>query len=80
MGPWGATGNRGTEVLEATMAALITIALVVAVAGVLFGAYLKICFAIRREDRAKWSLRRDAPDQAAQSARDFVGISGSRWE
>jgi hypothetical protein len=68
------------EVLEATMAALITITIVVAVAGVLFGAYLKICFAIRRDDRTKWSLRRDAPNHSAQSARDFVGISGSRWE
>jgi hypothetical protein len=66
--------------LEASVASLILIAVVVAVAGVLFGAFLKICFAIRRDDRTKWSLRRDAPDQAAQSARDLVGISSSRWE
>jgi hypothetical protein len=62
------------------MAALITIAIVVALAGVLFGAFLKICSAIRREDRTKWSLRREAPNQSAQSARDFVGISGSKWD
>jgi hypothetical protein len=62
------------------MAALITIALVIAGAGVVFGAFLRICCAIRREDRTKWSLRRDAPSQAAQSARDLVGISSSRWE
>jgi len=61
------------------MAALMTIAIVGAVAAVVFGAYVKICFAIRREDRTKWSLRRDAPSQAAQSARDLVGISSSRW-
>jgi hypothetical protein len=62
------------------MAALITIALVVAVAGVVGGAYLKICFAIRRDDRVKGALRRDAPNQSAQSARDFVGISSSKWD
>ncbi len=62
------------------MAALITIALVVAAAGVVLGAFLKICSAIRREDRTKWSLRREAPNQSARSARDFVGISNSRWE
>lgn len=71
-----AAGKR----LEAAVASLILIAIVVAVAGVLFGAFLKICFAIRREDRTKWSLRHDAPSQAAQSARDLVGISSSRWE
>jgi hypothetical protein len=80
MEPRGAAGDRGTEGLEAAMAALITITVVGAVAGVVCGAFLKICFAIRREDRTKWSLRRDAPSQAAQSARDLVGISSSRWE
>lgn len=68
------------EVLEAVMAALITIAIVVAVAGIAFGAYLKVCFAIRRDDRRKWGLRRDAPNKSAQSARDLVGISSSRWD
>jgi hypothetical protein len=63
-----------------TMAALMTIAIVGAVAGVVFATYLKICFAIRREDRTKWSLRHDAPNQSAQSARDFVGISSSKWD
>jgi hypothetical protein len=67
-------------VLEASMAALITISIIVAVAGVVFGAYLKICFAIRREDRKKGSLRLDAPNQSAQNARDFVGISSSKWD
>ena len=62
------------------MAALITIALVMAAAGVVLGAYVKICFAIRREDRKKWSLRRKAPNQSAQSARDLTGISSSRWD
>jgi hypothetical protein len=66
--------------LEAVMAALITIAIVVAVAGIALGAYLKICFAIRRDDRTKWGLRRDAPDKSTQSARALVGINNSRWD
>jgi hypothetical protein len=62
------------------MASLIVITLVLTVAGTLFGAYIKICFAIRREDRIKGSLRSDATSQSAQSARMLVGISGSRWD
>jgi hypothetical protein len=65
---------------EAVVASLIIIALVMAVAGVVFGAYVKICFAIRREDRVKGALRFDPPNQSARSARDLVGISSSRWE
>jgi hypothetical protein len=62
------------------MAALITIAIVTAMAGVLLGAYLKICGAIRREDRRKGSLRSDATSQSARSARSLVGISNSKWD
>ena len=62
------------------MAALITITVVGAGRRHVCGAFLKICFAIRREDRTKWSLRREAPNRSAQSARDFVGISGSKWD
>jgi hypothetical protein len=62
------------------MAALIIIAIVVAVAGIALGAYLKICFAIRRDDRTKWALRRDAPNKSSQSARALVGINNSRWD
>ena len=61
------------------MAALIIIGIVMAVTGVMFGAYLKICFAIRKEDRAR-SLPFDAPNSAAQTARSVVGINGSRWD
>ncbi len=61
------------------MAGLIILALVTAVAGTVLGAYFKICFAIRQEDRKKWSLRSDAPSPSARTARTFVGISGSRW-
>jgi hypothetical protein len=62
------------------MAALITIATVGALAGVALGAYLKICFAIRQDDRIKGSLRLDAPNQSAQRARTLVGINSARWE
>jgi hypothetical protein len=62
------------------MAALISIALVVVGAGVVFGAFLKVCLAIRREDRTKGSLRHDAPDQSTQTARTLVGMSSFGWE
>ena len=60
------------------MASLIIIAMVVTLAGVVFGAYLGICFAICREDRRKWSLRSAPPTVSRQIARAFVGISGTR--
>lgn len=61
------------------MAALIIIAIAVTAAGVLLGAYIKICWAIAREDRRKWSLRSRPTTFSAQVARDLVGISSSRW-
>ena len=48
------------------MASLIIIAMVVTVAGVVFGAYLGICFAICREDRRKWSLRSGRPTSSTR--------------
>jgi hypothetical protein len=62
------------------MAGLVIITLLLTVAGILFGAYVKICFAIRREDRIRGSLRSDATSPSAQSARSLVGVSGSRWD
>jgi hypothetical protein len=62
------------------MAVLITIALVMALAGVALGAFVVICVAILREDRRKWSLRKEARDQVTRSARAVVNLSGSRWE
>ena len=61
------------------MATLIIIAIVLAGAGLLLGAYLKICSAIRREDRIKGSLRSDPPSRATRNARDVTAISSSRW-
>jgi hypothetical protein len=77
---WKPRATATWKYSEATMAALITIAIVVAVAGGLFGAYLKICLAIRRDDGRKGSLRRDAPSQSAQTARTLVGMNSSRWD
>ena len=62
------------------MAALITIAVVGAVAGVVCGAYLKISFAIRRDDRIREALRHDALNQSAQSARAVVGVKSFGWK
>jgi hypothetical protein len=64
---------------EAIMASLIVIAIVLTLAGIVFGAYIKVSFAIRREDRSR-SLRLDAPTQSARAARHLVGISSSRWD
>jgi hypothetical protein len=60
------------------MASLIIIAIIVIVAGVMFGAYLAICFAISREDRLKWSLRSSPTTFGRQTARTLVGINGTR--
>jgi hypothetical protein len=59
------------------VASLVFIAFVTAVAGILFGAFLKICFAISREDRRKGALRSAARNSSARSARFVVGINGS---
>ena len=61
------------------MASLIVLCLVTIIAGTCIGAFLKISFAIRREDRSK-SLPFDAPSRSAAAARTLVGVNGSRWE
>ena len=65
---------------EAAMAALITLAVVAVLAGILIGAFLRISFAIRREDRARGSLRFDPPTHSTWAARTLVGINSSRWD
>jgi hypothetical protein len=62
------------------MLACLVLALVTLVAGICVGVFVKISVAIRREDRMKGSLRFDAPSYSAQTARDLVGISSSRWD
>jgi hypothetical protein len=61
------------------MAVVIVLGLITIIAGTCIGAFLKLSFAIRREDRDRGSLQMDAPSHSAQAARDLVGISSSRW-
>ncbi len=62
------------------MAGFAVLVIVTIVAGACMGAFLKLSFAIRREDRHRGSLRLDAPSNSAQTARTLVGISSSRWD
>ena len=74
----GSAGGRGRS-LEAVMAGFVILG-IVTISGTCIGAFLKLSFAIRREDRTRGSLRHDAPNHSAQTARDLVGISSSRWD
>jgi hypothetical protein len=62
------------------MISLITIAIILlVVCGALFGAFLAISFAIRREDGVG-SLTGQAPSRACRSARFMTGLHCIRWE
>ena len=61
------------------MAGFAAVVIAVIVMGVLVGAFFKLSFAIRREDRNRGSLRFDAPSHSAQTARALVGMTSSRW-
>jgi hypothetical protein len=62
------------------MASLVVLVLIAVVVGACLGAFLKVSFAIRREDGARGSLRFDPPNHSAQTARTLVGINSSRWQ
>lgn len=62
------------------MASLVIIALVLALVGVVAGAFIVISFAIRREDRTRGCLRFDASSNSTRAARSLVGVSSSRWD
>jgi hypothetical protein len=62
------------------MAGFVVLGIVTIIMGACIGAFIKLSLAIRREDRTRGSLRFDAPTFSAQTARDLVGISSSRWE
>jgi hypothetical protein len=64
--------------LEAVMAALITLVTVSILVGAVIGAFLKLSFAIRREDKRR-SLSFDPSSASERAARAVVGVSGSRW-
>lgn len=63
------------------MASLVVLVLITIIAGACIGAFLKLSFAIRDEDRRTMGqLQFDPPNASAKTARHLVGISGSRWE
>ena len=61
------------------MAALFVLGFVTIVSAACIGAFLKLSFAIRNEDRRKGSLRFDAPSTTTRRARSLVGVSRSGW-
>lgn len=62
------------------MAALVVLVLTAIAFGVLLGGFLMVSLAIRRDDHSLGSLRFDAPNHSARTARTLVGISSSRWD
>jgi hypothetical protein len=62
------------------MASLVVLGVVTIIVGACIGAFLKLSFAIRREDRLRGSLRLDASSSSAQTARTLVSLSSSRWD
>lgn len=61
------------------MATLLTFVIALAAAyGVLFGAFLAISFAIRREDKVG-TLTGRAPSRTCQSARSMTGWHRTHW-
>jgi hypothetical protein len=62
------------------MASLVVLGVVTIIVGTCIGAFLKLSFAIRREDRRRGSLRSDAASNSARSARTLVSLSSSRWD
>ena len=62
------------------MASLVVLGVVTIIVGTCIGAFLKLSFAIRREDRRRGSLRSDASTSSARSARTLVSLSSSRWD
>jgi hypothetical protein len=62
------------------MAAFVVLGFVAIVLGACIGAFLKVSFAIRREDKTRGSIWSDAPSHSAQSARTLVGMNPSRGD
>jgi hypothetical protein len=63
------------------MASVVVVLVLTAIAfGVFFGGFLMVSLAILRDDRSPGSLRFDASNHSARTARSLVGLSSSRWE
>jgi len=61
------------------MVGMIVLVLTALVFGVLFGGFLMVSLAIRRDDRSSGLSSVDAHGCSAQTARKIVGVSSSRW-
>ena len=63
------------------MAALFVLGSVTIVTAACIGAFLRLSFAIRKEDRRPraQSLRFDAPNTSTRVARSLIGISCNGW-
>ena len=59
---------------------IVVLAIITITSGACVGAFVRLSWAIRWEDRRRGSLRFDAPDASTKAARALVGISGTRWE
>jgi hypothetical protein len=71
--------HRGTEVLEATVATFVVIAIALAAAAiVLLGVFIVISLAIRREDRLG-TLAGRAPGIICRAARHMSGFHRTNW-
>lgn len=63
------------------MVSVIAVLAVITIAsGVCIGAFMRLSYAIRWEDRRRGSLRFDAPSASTRTARTFVGFGGFGWE
>jgi len=58
---------------------IIVLAVITITSGTCIGAFVRLSWAIRSEDRMKWSLRRDAPSASTRTARTLIGVSESGW-
>lgn len=61
------------------MVSLVFLGIVVLIASLVFGAYLKISFTINREDRSG-SISGDAPNWTCRRARSMTGYHRLRWD
>jgi hypothetical protein len=58
------------------MASLVVLGLVLIIVGACFGVFLRLSFAIRREDKVRGVFRFDPPSSSARVARGLVSTKG----
>jgi hypothetical protein len=64
--------------VEAEMASAVVLVLIAIAFVVLFGGFLIVSFALRRDDRDLGSIQFDAPNHSARAVRSLVGMTASR--